>query len=178
MKKKNIIIIVLVIVLLLGGAMLLYQHFAWQGSHIATEEGGENGLTAAPDFTVTDLDGKTVSLKDFQGKPVIVNFWATWCHYCAEEMPHFEDVYQQYGEQIQILMVNVQESPDTAKSFIENGHYSFPVYLDSSGSAAITYNATGLPATFFIDADGNAVAQAHGVLNREDLQQGIDLLIK
>ena len=178
MKKKNILIIVLVIVLLLGGAALLYQHFAWQGSHIATEQGDEGGLTAAPDFTVTDLDGNSVSLKDFQGKPVIVNFWATWCHYCAEEMPHFEDVYQQYGEQIHILMINVQESHDTAKVFIENGHYTFPVYLDGSGSAAGAYGATGLPATFFIDADGNAVAQARGVLNREDLQQGIDLLIK
>ena len=177
MKKKNILIIVLVIAVLIGGAVFLYQRLAGNGGHVS-QQGGDDGPQAAPVFTVTDLDGNQVSLEDLRGKPVILNFWASWCGYCVMEMPHFQDAYHQYGEQVHFLMANVQESADTASSFIEKNQYSFPVYLDSSGAAAAAYGATGLPATFFIDADGNAVAQARGVLSRENLQQGIDLLIK
>ena len=178
MKKKNILIIVLVIVLLIGGAAFLYQRLSGGKNHISADQNGEQAPAAAPEFTVTDTDGNPVSLQDLRGKPVILNFWASWCGYCVKEMPHFEDVYRQYGDRIHILMVNVQESSETANAFIEKAAYTFPVYLDSSGSAAAAYGATGLPATFFIDAEGNAVAQARGALTRETLQQGVDLLVK
>lgn len=178
MKKKNILIIILVIVVLIGGAVFLYQRLAGDGSQVSQQQSTGSGLQAAPVFTVTDPNGNQVSLEDLRGKPVVVNFWATWCGYCVSEMPHFEDIYQQYGDRIHILMVNVQESLDTASSFIKEADYTFPYYLDASGNTAAAYGVTGLPATFFIDADGNAVAQVRGALNRETLQQGIDLLIK
>lgn len=140
----------------------------------------EQQLQKAPDFVVTDMDGNEVKLSDFQGKPVIVNFWASWCGPCKSEMPDFEEMYQQYGEEIHFVMVNMtdgsRETVEVASEFIAEQGYTFPVYFDTQYSAAITYGVTSIPATYFIDAQGNAVAYARSVINAETLQMGIDMI--
>lgn len=137
-------------------------------------------LQQAPDFVVTDIDGNEVKLSDFQGKPVIVNFWASWCGPCKSEMPDFEEMYQQYGEEIHFVMVNMtdgsRETVEVASEFIAEQGYTFPVYFDTQYSAAITYGVTSIPATYFIDAQGNAVAYARSVIDAETLQMGIDMI--
>ena len=140
----------------------------------------EEELSLAPDFTVYDKDGKEVKLSDFQGKPVILNFWATWCTYCKMHMPVFEEAFQTYGEDIHFLMVNLtdgsRETVDSASSYIEERGYSFPVYFDTDYSAAIAYGASSIPVTYFIDGEGHGIAYGMGALDAETLQTGIDMI--
>ena len=147
-----------------------------------SSESANSQLTQAPDFTVYDLEGNAVNLSDFFGKPMIVNFWASWCGPCKMEMPDFNEAYQIYGEDITFLMVNMtdgsRETVDIASSFIEESGYVFPVYFDTDYSAAITYSVSSLPTTYFIDAQGNLIAQARGAIDAATLQQGIEMIYR
>lgn len=137
---------------------------------------------SAPDFTVYDKDGNPVKLSDFTGKPVILNFWASWCGPCKNEMPDFDEAYKEYGDEIHFLMVNQtdgqQETVASASAFIEDAGYSFPVYFDSDLHAASVYGISAIPMTFFIDADGNMAAYAQGMISAEGLAQGISMILK
>jgi len=143
-------------------------------------ESNENELTQAPNFTVYDLDGNEVNLTDFFGKPIIVNFWASWCGPCKMEMPDFNEAYQTYKNDITFLMVNMtdgsRETVEKASTFIEESGYVFPVYYDTEYSAAITYSVSSLPTTYFIDADGYLIAHARGAIDSSTLQKGIDMI--
>jgi len=143
-------------------------------------ESNENELTQAPNFTVYDLDGNEVNLTDFFGKPIIVNFWASWCGPCKMEMPDFNEAYQTYKNDITFLMVNMtdgsRETVEKASTFIEESGYVFPVYYDTEYSAAITYSVSSLPTTYFIDADGYLIAHARGAIDNSILQKGIDMI--
>ena len=109
-----------------------------------------------------------------------MNFWASWCGPCKSEMPDFNEAYAELGEDIHFLMVNMtdgsRETLETARSYVEEQGFSFPVYYDTDYSAAVAYSVYSLPSTYFIDADGNAVARAAGAIDRETLQQGIDMI--
>ena len=135
----------------------------------------------APDFTVTDADGNAVSLSDFLGKPVILNFWASWCGPCKMEMPDFDEAFAEYGDRIHFVMVNLtdgyQETADTAKAFLETTDYTFPVYFDTAQEGAIRYGVSAVPVTYFLDAEGYFVAMGQGMLTAEALQKGIALLL-
>lgn len=137
-------------------------------------------IPAAPDFTVYDIDGNAVSLSDFIGKPVIINFWASWCGPCKMEMPEFEEKYNELGDDIQFLMVNLtdgnRETIDTAAAYIEESGYTFPVYFDTDQDAAYTYGVYSIPSTYFIGADGSAVAMAQGAIDGTVLDRGISMI--
>jgi thiol-disulfide isomerase/thioredoxin len=134
----------------------------------------------APDFTVYDLEGNAHKLSDFRGKPVILNFWATWCGYCKMEMPDFNELYLELGEDVHFLMVNCtdgsRETVETASGFIQEQGYSFPVYFDQDGSAAYAYSAYALPTTYFIDAQGHVVTKSVGAISADTLKLGIDMI--
>ena len=185
--KKSIkwIIIALVCVLAFVGIYFLYgelkDNFTPDQFAPQTQESGgaEQEKYPAPDFTVLDSEGKEVKLSDYFGKPIVLNFWATWCYYCKMEMPDFNEAYQNNPD-IQFLMVNVtdgyQETMDTAKKYVKEEGFGFPVFYDTSLEAANAYGASGLPMTVFIDEEGNMVTIARGMLSAEDLAKGLDFL--
>lgn len=186
-KILKMVLLVLIFVALLLGATRLYDVL---GSQVqmnnlatqATEGAEESAKQAAPDFTVYDADGNAHKLSDFKGKPVVLNFWATWCGFCKQEMPDFEEKYQQFGEDVHFLMVNVtdgsQETVEKASAFVEENGYTFPVYYDTDLDAAMAYNTSGLPVSYFIDAEGGFVAWQQGALTAQMLQTGIDMLLE
>lgn len=140
----------------------------------------EPELTLAPDFTVYDLEGNEVHLTDFFGKPIIVNFWASWCGPCKMEMPDFDAAYNTYKDDIVFLMVNMtdgsRETVEVASEFIANSGYTFPVYYDTQYSASITYSVASLPTSYFLNSQGELVAHAKGAIDAETLQRGIDMI--
>lgn len=204
-KKKTILVVALAFVLLLGGAYVLYNRLAQdatpdqlavQGASAAgqteqdadtpqeedkgEEKGQEPEKVLAPDFTVYDLDGNAVQLSDYIGKPIVLNFWASWCGPCQMEMPDFHEKYLQLGEKVNFLMINMttgRETQESAIAFIEKNDYSFPIFYDMQSDAAMTYGAYSLPTTYFIDAEGYAIAQATGAIDAETLQRGIDMIL-
>ena len=137
-------------------------------------------VALAPDFTVYDLEGNPVHLLSYLGKPIVLNFWASWCGPCKMEMPDFQKAFEELDGNVQFLMVNMtdgsRETVETAISFIESQGYTFPVLFDSDMDAAITYNAYSLPTTYFISAEGQVIARASGAISAELLQQGIDMI--
>lgn len=192
MKNKiTLIIIILAITALLVGSLALYNSLS-DGvdtsllSSDATDDSNNSEISqissvSAPDFTVYDADGKAVKLSDFYGKPTVVNFWASWCSPCKMEMPDFEEKYNEQGDKVNFLMVNMtdnsRETVKIASEFIASQGYTFPVYYDTEQSAAIAYSVYSLPTTYFIDASGNIVTYASGAINAETLQTGIDMIM-
>ena len=136
----------------------------------------------APDFTVYDRDGNSYKLSDFEGKPVILNFWASWCGPCKSEMPDIEKAFSTYGDEIHFLIVNMtdgrQETVESASSYISDNGYTFPVYFDTQQEAAYTYGVASIPVTYLIDSDGNFQGYFRGAMTSDILQQGVDLLLE
>lgn len=132
----------------------------------------------AKDFVVIDVDGKEVSLSDFKGKPVVVNFWASWCPPCKEEMPFYNEVFKELGGEVQFMMVDLvdgsRETVDSAKSFIKDNGYEFPIFFDTDQEAAIAYGIYSIPTSIFIDADGKVVKSITGSLTKDDLLAEIE----
>ena len=185
-KILKTVLLVLIFAALLLGAKRLYDTLGAQVqmdslSTQAAAEGAHPTRQAAPDFTVYDGEGNAHKLSDYRGKPVVLNFWASWCGPCKMEMPDFDETYSEYGDQVHFLMVNLtdgsQETVETASAFISEQGYSFPVLFDTDRSGAIAYGVSAVPVTYFIDADGNFAGWHQGVLSGEMLQKGIDLLI-
>lgn len=109
----------------------------------------------APDFALKSLDGRTIRLSELRGKPVMVNFWASWCPPCKNEMPVFEKAYQRYRSQgMEFLGVDVEEDAETVRKFVQENGYSWLFLLDSDGKVSRSYQVSGIPTTFFIDREG------------------------
>lgn len=144
------------------------------------DNSSKNQSTIAPNFTVYDLEGNEVNLTDFFGKPIIINFWASWCGPCKMEMPDFNEAYETYKGEIEFLMVNMtdgsRETVEKASSFIAESGYTFPVYYDTDYSAAITYSVSSLPTCYFLNKEGELVTYARGAINGAILQKGIDMI--
>ena len=175
----------LTLAVLITGAWFLYDYLQGQYEPDQIQDSDDDPVTslyAAPDFTVLDVDGNEVALSDMKGKPVVINFWATWCYFCGSEMPDFEEMYQQYGDEVVFMMVNVtdgvQDTVSTAQSYIDEKAYTFPVYFDTELEATYAYGATSLPVTYFVDAEGDIAGRVLGVINTEKLQKGIDMITK
>ena len=142
-----------------------------------TQASPETTPMPAPDFSVETADGETVWLSDFRGKPVVVNFWATWCGPCKSELPAFDRAYAEYGEDVVFLMVNLtdgqRETVDGVAKFVKDGGYDFPVYYDTSYSAANAYGVYSIPMTVLVDAEGNLIGGQVGAVSEGALLMAV-----
>lgn len=126
-------------------------------------------LNLAPNFQLRDLNGNLVSLRDFRGKVVFLNFWASWCGPCRYEMPSMEVVYRDYKDKgFEILAVNVQEDQSKVEAFVGQAGFSFPVLLDSSSTVFQKYLVRAFPTTCIIDSQGVLRARLVGALDWTD----------
>ena len=113
--------------------------------------------SSAPDFTLKTISGEDLSLSSFKGEPVVLNFWATWCEPCKDEMPHFQQVYDRYSKTdgLNVIAVNMNETADKASAFFSEYKLTFPSLIDVNQSVTVgKYGILGLPTTYFIDAKG------------------------
>jgi len=131
-------------------------------------------LGAAPDFTVNVIGGKSVSLKDFRGKPVVVNFWASWCPPCNEEAPVLAKVAQAYKGRVPFLGIVVQDTVANVKKFEKKFGIAYPNALDPKEAASRAYKVTGIPETFVIDAQGRLRGKWIGAIDEARLRQMIE----
>lgn len=149
----------------------------------ATQEEAEatNDEADYIDFKVENAQGEEVALSSLIGKPIILNFWASWCGRCQSEMPDFQAAYEEYGDEIEFVMINLtdggRETKEVAQDFITENGYSFPVYYDISGEAGYAYQIASIPTTYFISKEGEIVASGQGALERKQIDEGIALLI-
>lgn len=145
------------------------------------DDPAEADTEAAPEFTMRDTAGETLTLADFRGKPVLLNFWASWCNPCLSEMPAIQSAYDQYGDQVQFVAVNMTgmggETETSAQALIQQEGYTFPVYFDVDSSAAVAFGVTSIPQTYLIDAEGNIIAGVRGAMSDAVLEEGIQILL-
>jgi thiol-disulfide isomerase/thioredoxin len=120
-------------------------------------------IAPTPDFTIASLDGKKMSLKDFRGKLVFLNFWASWCVPCREEMPAMEKLYQEYKDKnFVVVAVNVKDRKQAALDFVKELKLTYPTAFDPEGQVGLLYGAWGLPTTYLIGSKGEGLARAWG----------------
>jgi thiol-disulfide isomerase/thioredoxin len=174
-----------VILLLLLGvvAVLLLISFALDGFGSTTEGQGtitgsvESGSVTvnspAPGFILTDPTGISINLDDYLGKIVIVNFWATWCAPCREEMPVLDEYVTQHSEAVVVLGVAVNESAASVLGFLQETPVRYPIVIDEQGVIGAVYHVVGYPTTYFIDAAGIIRGKFIGTLTPRVLQQNI-----
>ncbi len=126
----------------------------------------------APDFALRDIDGNVVKLSDLRGDVVWVNFWATWCVPCKQELPEIQKIAaEKRGAGLRVLEVNWQEPADTARAYFAANGISLPLLLDRSGAVFRQYKLNGLPDHFFIDRQGRLAAMYYGQLDAMKMRQ-------
>lgn len=134
----------------------------------------------APDFTVFDAQGNEVKFSDFAGKPVVLNFWASWCPPCKSEMPHFNKIYAEEKDNVVFMMIDLvdgkRETQAKGQKYIDEMGYQFPIYFDNDLDAGNTYGIMSIPTTVFIDASGNIQAGYRGAIDEKTLIAGIKLI--
>jgi len=129
-------------------------------------------LVTAVDFSLPALDGGTISLADYKGRTIVLNFWASWCVPCTVEMPEVESFYKAHqGSGIVVLGINVGESADVARDFVQREGVTFPIALDEDSGVATSYGMRGLPMTIVIDKTGTIHWNRLGSLNQALLEQ-------
>ncbi|WP_297632248.1 TlpA disulfide reductase family protein [uncultured Clostridium sp.] len=191
--KRKIIIALLVILVLIAGTDYFYkwkkekQQETIKSSQSVGNKLNEDNWNVRPkefiednnkhieemkDFTLENLNGEKVSLSQYKGKTIFINFWATWCTPCESELASLSKVYNEYKEDkdIVILTINVGENEKTAKDFMTKNNYSFPVLLDSTGEVAKEYGAKALPISVVINKEGKVVEYKRGAMDLIEME--------
>lgn len=170
MKKQWLVFIVI----LLLAVVAIYQSAA-----DITEELPKTGYRA-PQFSLPALDGKTYSLDNLGGKPVVLNFWASWCGPCRVEAPELVRLHEKYEGSIEIYAINVtsSDSIEGARTFAEGYNFNFPVLLDEKGDVSRKYGIQPIPTTFFVGADGTIVDHVIGLVDPQTMEAKFKRLLR
>lgn len=181
MKQKTFLILLLAGGLLIGGAAAGYRLLSANYTPEGTSSAQEQEKITAPDFVVQNQSGETVKLSEYFGKPIVLNFWATWCGPCKSELPAFDAAYHSYGDRAEFLLVNLtdgqRETVEIVEEFVAENDYTFPVYYDTLTSAASAYSVYGVPVTYFIASDGTIQNGYMGAMTAEQLEEFLQALL-
>jgi cytochrome c biogenesis protein CcmG, thiol:disulfide interchange protein DsbE len=156
----------------------LFGLLAWkvtQGESEVTAQLADGGTPAAPEFTLERLDGEgDLSLESLRGKPVVLNFWASWCGPCKDEAPLLEEASKRWAGKVAFVGVDVKDFRGDARKFLERYGVTYPNVYDGKGSTIGRYGVTGYPETYFIDAEGRVRYRIAGpVEDAEEVDDGI-----
>lgn len=195
-KKVLFVVLCVLLVVLLTGAVLVYNELYEdytdsnyemqtvekdnpdvEGTKEDTKQNSQEGENTVPDVEFFDADGNAVMLSDFFDKPVVLNFWATWCGPCKSEMPGFDRLYNKYKDKVNFVMLNVSDSEETVADFLEENGYGFPVYFDKTQIAAYTYGASSIPLTFVMYKGGEVYGYQMGVLPEDALEEALNTVL-
>ena len=190
-QKMKLILGIALLAVIIAGATVVYKTLGNQISPkndigLAESDGSisesDSQKQEAPDFTMTDSSGNSVSLSEIiaKGKPIVLNFWASWCPPCKDEMPEFDIVYKELGDEIQFMMVDVtdgqRETVEMGTNYVKEQGFSFPVYFDTAQDGAYTYGINSIPTTLFIDKDGYIITGVQGRIDEKTLRKAIDMI--
>ena len=170
--------------LLLTAYSLLFLLFTViTGCEQQTEEGGIRKTLSkegdsASQFSLKLLDGKKFMLGDAKGRPVVINFFASWCHPCRTEAPVLQKVYTKYEDKVVFIGIAIQDNEAKVREYVKEFGVTFPVGIDSSGNIAEAYKIYGIPKTFIIDRAGRFNLIHMGEITEHDLMKGIEKVMK
>ncbi len=180
MLSKNLkyILFAVVFAVVIAVAFIGYNYMS---GRVETPE-GEIVTKKATDFSVTDVSGEDISLSDKFGKPIIINFWATWCVPCKLELPSFNKVYSEYKDSVSFMMIaspdGARETVESVKDFVEEKGYNFPVYFEKNNSASIAYGVSSIPTTVFVNSKGEVTDVYIGAIKESKLRDKIEALLE
>ena len=189
MIKKSSIMAILVILLLIlsscsapssgGGAAIPEKTTEEASQESSSQQEQKENKTYAPDFALEDLDGNIITLASLGGKNLIINFWATWCPFCVDEMPDLQKLYENYkDEDLVVIAINIQESKSRVTKFLEDEGIDLPILLDEKGTTAITYGANSIPLTIAVNKEGVVVAGHRGKLTYEQMEAMYEIILE
>ena len=139
------------------------------------------GLDKAIDITIEDINGQSLNLSDLNHKPIVLNFWASWCPPCKAELVDFEEMYKEYGDRVNFVMVDLvgsnRETKEKALAHIEEKGYTFPVYFDTRGEGSYFYNLESIPRTYFINTDGYIEYKVEQMISLSGIKFGINEIL-
>lgn len=162
-----------------GASSALSQGGSSDAGADAAAQTAAKQLEEAPDFTLTDLDGHAVSLKDLRGKTVYLNFWTTWCKWCKKEMPAMKRVQASYeDEKLAIVAVDIGEDRDKVVSYIDKGGYPFQVLLDTDKKVSDLYQVTSIPVSVFVNKEGRVAYRKLGTMKEEEMRAVVESLVE
>ena len=178
---RRSVLIVIAVVLVVG---------LWKLAHRSLSRSSKGGLggggassalggARAPDFSLQDLDGKPLDLAHYRGEVVLLDFWATWCTPCRDEIPHFVELQDKYGERgLQVIGISMDDGPKPVREFYREVKMNYPVALGTEKLAAAYGGVLGLPITFLIDRDGKVAAKFVGAVEMTSVEQQIKFLLQ
>ena len=176
-KKLKAIVIFLLAMLIAG--FTIFLAIGVMGTTTATSRSGKELVgKKAPSFVAPKVGGQLVSLENYKNKPLVLNFWASWCPPCRDETPGMERIWRKYEDQgVVILGINVQDGEKEAERYISEFGVTFSNALDLDGSITVDYGVTGLPVTFFIDNDSVVKGRWVGSISEDRLDNWVSNLI-
>jgi peroxiredoxin len=168
--KRSTTAIILAIVVLIAA-----------GCGTSGDGAGNSPGNKAPDFTLRTIDGDKISLSDFNGRPVMLNFWATWCGPCREEMPYLQSIQEDASwieDGLVILAVDAAETPTTVNQFLDTFGITFNVVIDADNEVFLDYSIRAIPTTYFIDSNGIIKAVKIGAfVSKEQIEEGLKMIV-